>query len=112
MLSDKTTIVSELSKILPTYYELYCDSNTKLPCFTYIENVNEDLYQGDTFGYSNIGYLIKLWATDLVDIDYYSQEADSTMRTLGYKRRSTNELVVGLKICKIMNYTALGLEKY
>ena len=48
----------------------------------------------------------------MIDIDYYSQEADSIMRTLGYKRGTTNELVVDNQICKIMNYTALGLEKY
>lgn len=112
MLSDKPTIVSELNKILPAYYELYCDSNTGLPCFTYIENLNEVLYQGDTLEYSNIGYIIKLWARDVADIDYYMQEADITMRKLGYIRKSANEIVVGNQICKIMNYTALGLEKY
>ena len=112
MLSGKTDIVKELNKILPTYYELFCDSNTKLPCFTYIENINEDVVTGDTLGYSSIGYTIKLWANDVADIDRYSNEADIVMRKLGYRRKSSNELTVDNQIEKIMNYEALGLENY
>ena len=103
MLSGKTDIVKELNKILPTYYELFCDSNTKLPCFTYIENINQDVVTGDTLGYSSIGYTIKLWANDVADI---------VMRKLGYRRKSSNELTVDNQIEKIMTYEALGLENY
>lgn len=112
MLSGKKEIVEELNKILPTYYELICDSNTKLPCFTYIEFENEQDKTGDTLGYSIIGYTIKLWADKVSDVDNYAIQLDKAMRKLGYRRRSSNELTVDNQIEKIMTYEALALEKF
>ena len=51
MLNVKEQLVEALNTILPTYYELFCDSTTETPCITYIENLSYDTLTGDTFGY-------------------------------------------------------------
>ncbi len=112
MVSDKLDIQKSLNEILPCYYELFCDSKVKLPCFTYIEYENYNTMTGDTLGYSSIGYTIKVWANDVGDIDYYANEADKVLREKGYTLTSSNELTVDEQIEKIMNYEALGVEKY
>lgn len=112
MLSNKKELVSELGHILPCYYELYCDTTTKLPCITYIEYENYDDKTGDTFGYSYIGYTIKIWADDIKDIDGYAYEVDKCMRKLGYNRTNCYELTVDNQIEKVINYEAFGLERY
>jgi hypothetical protein len=112
MVSDKLDITKSLNEILPCYYELFCDSKVKLPCFTYIEYENYNTMTGDTLGYSSLGYTIKVWANDVADIDNYSDKADKVMREKGYRLISSNELVVDEQIEKVMNYEALGVERY
>lgn len=112
MLTNKKEIVSALSNILPCHYELFCDTTTKLPCITYIEYENYDDKTGDTLGYSYIGYTIKIWSDDVGEIDGYAYEVDKCMRELGYTRISCYELTVNNQIEKIINYQALGLERF
>lgn len=112
MLTTKKTIVAALSKILPCYYELFCDSKTEMPCITYIENNNYAEQTGDTLGYSSIEYTIKVWATEITNIEQYAAAVDAAMRELGFTRISANELVVENQIEKILTYSALGLEQF
>jgi hypothetical protein len=112
MLTSKKQVVAALSKILPCYYELFCDSKTQMPCITYIENNNYSEQTGDTLGYSSIEYTIKVWATEITDIELYSAQADKAMREMGFKRISANELTVENQIERVLTYSALGLEQF
>jgi hypothetical protein len=40
MIDYKTTLIRELDTILPTYYELFVDSETPIPCITIMESNN------------------------------------------------------------------------
>lgn len=112
MLTSKTQVVAALSKILPCYYELFCDGKTKMPCITYIETGNSAEQTGDTLGYSTIEYTIKVWATEIANIEQYAAAADAAMRKLGFKRISAAELSVENQYEKVMIYSALGLENF
>lgn len=112
MLDVRQDIVNSLKTILPTYYELFCDENTQMPCITYIEDNNSIAASGDTLGYSNISFIIKVWGYTVSDIAGYSLQVDTSMRQLGYKRTSTNEIIVGNQIEKVLYYSALGKENY
>lgn len=60
MLDVKPQLVETLNTILPTSYELYVDSSMTLPCITYLEADNSDDLTGDTLGYSNITFNVKV----------------------------------------------------
>ena len=112
MLDVKKQLVSTLSVILPTYYELIVDSSIELPCITYIEMENSDNLTGDTLGYSDITFNVKVWANSIDDAMTYSAQIDTAMRNIGYSRIASNELVMGTQICKILTYKGLGLEEF
>jgi len=112
MIDVKPQLVSVLNEILPTYYELIVDSSVKLPCITYLEIGNSDNLVGDTLGYSDITMNIKIWSNTVSDIATYMPQVDKALRDIGYKRISSNELVMGTQICKILTYQGLGLEEF
>lgn len=112
MLDVKKQLVSTLSTILPTYYELIVDSSIELPCITYLEMDNSDDLTGDTLGYSNITFNVKVWANNVDEAMLYSPQIDTVMRKIGYSRIASNELVLGTQICKILTYQGLGLEEF
>lgn len=112
MENTKTKIVQKLDTVLPTYYELVCDSNTALPCITYTEYNNYDDTTADTFGYYRVEYMIKLWCETVADLETYSKQIDTAMRELGFTRTTINELFVDDKIEKMFIYSALGKETY
>ena len=112
MLNEHKTIAAALSEILPTYYELFTDSSTPMPCITYREMRNLVDIQSDRVGYSIVGYYIKVWAEDVATIQDTSQSIDDAMRPLGYTRTNSNELVVGRQIEKILTYEAIGFEDF
>lgn len=112
MLDCKTQLVKSLNTILPTYYELFCDSSTPKPCITYIESQNNTVANGDTLGYSTVGYTIKLWGTDLAILMPYTNQIDTTMRGLGYIRTAYNELTFNGNYELIFTYQGLGLENF
>lgn len=60
MINDKQRIVNTLKVIAPVEYELFVTDKTPIPCITYYENGNDDNLVGDTLGYSNIRYMIKV----------------------------------------------------
>lgn len=114
MLVTNNDILTALNTItgIQSYYELFADSQCKKPCITYIETNNQQSLTSETFGYSNIGYNIKLWVDDYADIATYAPKIDKVIRGLGFYRQGSNELVVGNQICKIFNYAALGIENF
>lgn len=107
-------IVSALSQVLPTHYEMALTSNTKTPCISYQERNNYDTDTGDTLGYSRIIYTVKVWANDISIIQEYSKQIDKVLRAIGFKRTSSNELHdnQSTMIQKIFTYEALALEEF
>lgn len=112
MLNEHKSIEAALKEILPTYYELFCDSSTPMPCITYREAVNRVEIQTEVIGYSIVGYYVKVWAKDVKTVQETVVLIDAAMRKLGYHRTSTNELVAERQIEKIMTYEGIGFEKF
>lgn len=114
MIDYHTTLVTALNSILPTHYEMTLTSGTDTPCISYMEISNADAATGSTIGYSTISYQVKVWGTDIDIIQKYALEVDTTLRSLGFKRGSSNEMYDNQSsmIQKIMSYECLALEKY
>lgn len=114
MIDHHAQVVSALSTVLPTHYELTLTKDTAVPCISYMEANNAAAMAGDTIGYSEISYQIKVWATAISIVQKNAKRVDDVMRGLGFKRTSSGELhdrTSGM-IQKIMIYEALGLETY
>ena len=93
MIDTQPIIVQALSNIgLKVYFEHFINSETPLPCITYIQYDNSADKQGDTLGYSNIIYHIKVWANNKTQLSQYSAKVDEIMREQGFTRTNTNEL--------------------
>jgi hypothetical protein len=107
-------LVSALSKVLPTHYELALTSNTKTPCISYQERNNYDAGSGDTIGYSIITYTVKVWGNEIAELQKYAAEIDRELRAIGFKRTSSQELhsMQSTLIQKILTYEALALEQF
>lgn len=109
-------LVSALSSVLPTEYEMALTSKSATPCYSYQERNNYMITDalGASLGYSRVAYTVKVWANDIEEIQHYAQEADRVLRPLGFKRMSSNELHDNYTsmIQKIMVYEALAYENY
>lgn len=114
MIDYHKTLVTALNKILPTTYEMFLHSGMKTPCISYMELNNSASLEGDTIGYSNVSYQVKVWATKLDAIQRYSLEVDKAMRGLGWKRTSCVELSDpnSSMIQKVMTYDAIAHESF
>lgn len=114
MIDFHSDLVSALSTVLPTHYELALTSKTKTPCISYQERNNYDAETGNTLGYSRITYTVKVWGNDIGVIQGYAGQVDRVLRPLGFKRTSSQELydIQSTMIQKILTYEALASEKY
>ena len=114
MINYHKELVAALNTILPTHYELSLTANTKTPCISYQERNNADTEVGDTLGYSRISFTVKVWGNDIGELQQYALEIDKTLRPLGFKRISSNELydTQSTMIQKIMTYECLAQEEY
>ena len=116
MIDFSKEIVSALSNILPTHYEMALTSKTHTPCISYmiLNDYCVTETQGATLGYSRITYQVKVWGNKLADLQRYSKEIDNTMRAIGFKRISSGELYDNnsTMIQKIMTFEALALEEF
>ena len=114
MIDYNKQVVSALETVLPTHYELALTSKTETPCISYQERNNYIAETGNTRGYSMISFTVKVWANNIADIMRYAGEVDTAMRTIGFKRTSSNELydINSTMIQKILTYEALALENY
>lgn len=114
MIDFHPNIVTALAMVLPTHYEMTLTSKTATPCISYMELSNTATNTGDTLGYSSITYQVKVWANDIKTIQKYVPEVDAIMRSLGFKRISTNEVYdrQSTMIQKIMTFEALAKEEF
>ena len=115
MIDYHKDLVSALSKVLPTHYEMALTSKTTIPCISYMELNNYAITEsiGSTIGYSAITYQVKVWANDIGVIQKYAKEVDKVLMPLGFKRISSGELYDNNTslIQKILTYEALALEE-
>lgn len=114
MINYHKELVSTLSKILPTYYEMVLTSKIKTPCISYMELNNYDSTPGETLGYSRLTYQVKVWGNDIAEITDYAIQIDSALRPLGFTRVSSGELYdpQSTMIQKILTFEAHALEEY
>lgn len=114
MIDYHGSLVSALSTVLPTHYEMTLTSKTATPCISYMETNNYTSASGDSIGYSYITYQVKVWANDIATIQRYALEVDDVLRPLGFKRIASGELYdnASTMIQKIMTYEALAYEEY
>lgn len=110
MIDYRKDLQTELSKILPTYPEIFI-KKCSLPCITYRLNNNADItYNAASFGYSELSFIIKLWGTDYPTLVSYEEQLDATMHSLGFMRNSANELNYNNQIQLVYIYDAVGYE--
>ncbi len=114
MIDYHSTLLSALKTILPTHYEMTLHSGLETPCISYMELSNVADAEGDTLGYSRLQYQIKVWGTNIADLQKYAQQIDITLRPLGWKRVGCVELYDNNSTImqKVMTYQALGLENF
>ena len=114
MVDYHSSLVTALSTILPTHYEMTLTSKTATPCISYMETNNYVDSNGDTLGYSKIAYQVKVWGNDIATIQKYALQIDSVLKRLGWKRISSGELYdrQSTMIQKILTYEALASETF
>lgn len=116
MIDYNQELTSALSTILPTRYEMALDSNTPIPCISYMEINNYSVTEvnGASLGYSRITYQVKVWGHQIADLQKYAKQIDNVLRPLGFKRISSGELYdnQSTMIQKILTYEALALEEF
>lgn len=115
MVNYHSNLVTVLSAILPTYYELNLSrEQCSIPCISYIETNNYQSADGDNLGYSRITYQIKVWDNSIANIQGYVLLIDNALKAIGFKRTSAQELYdrESTMIQKILQYEALVKECY
>jgi hypothetical protein len=114
MLDYHSAMVSALSAVLPTHYEMMLHSGLKTPCISYMELNNAAASEtvNCSIGYSRITYQIKVWAQDIAEVQRYALEVDNALRPLGFKRLSSIEMhdKNSSMIQKVMTYEGLAQE--
>lgn len=113
MLNYKPTLLENLNELgYPVLAETALASWNTFPCITY--NLNNDLVRanGNTFGYSDVYYNIKVWGHKMSEMEPIALEVDDLMRELGFKRISVNELWFEGLGQKELRYQGLGRERF
>lgn len=111
MIDYKPQLVAALQTVGTVHYELFTDSNTKVPCITYLESRNSDRETSEILNYSNIEFTVKVWAKKVSEISKMSQQIDEALRPLGFQRTGSNELSHNDLIQRVMYYSAIGVER-
>ena len=114
MIDYHSTLLGALKQILPTHYELVLHSGLATPCISYMELSNVAAEEGDTLGYSRLQYQIKVWGTQIADLQKYALQIDAALRPLGWKRVNAVELhdPNSAMMQKVMTYEATGFENF
>lgn len=114
MIDYGPTLVATLNNILPVHYEMTLTKGTKTPCISWMETNNYATETGDTLGYSKIVYQIKVWGTDIGELNKYACQIDNALRPLGWTRMSSGELYDrnSTMIQKILQYEARAYETF
>lgn len=95
---------------LKVYDENFTTSTTDIPCLSYLLITNKIDKQGDTQEHSDVFYYIKVYAKRNSEIANYSNQVDSIMRKLGFKRRDTKDQVINGCTQRILTYQCLTYE--
>lgn len=97
---------------IPVHYELSLHSGLKTPCISYMELTNFVQTSTDITDISTIQYQIKVWGTDIAQLQGYAKAIDTLLRPLGWQRNSAAELydTNSAMIQKVLTYSATGLE--
>lgn len=96
----------------PVIVEGFLTKDITYPSITFtIENDVQDS-TGDTLGYSNVYYTVKVWANRVSEADQIAISVDEVMRSLGFRRTGTNMVSVDGKANRTLRYRALGLELF
>lgn len=113
MVDFEPIVKEKLDSILPTYYELFLDDKSIVPCISYQQIENGDLENGNNLGYSRITFRIKVWAKTVRDLTIYANRVDDAMSDIGrFIRIATNDLANGDLLCRIVDYSATYREFY
>jgi len=107
----KPLLVEALEQVGQTHYELFVNSDTELPCITYLETGNRDRVTSDILNYSDLEFTIKVWSKRVAEISRMAKQIDEVLRPLGFRRTGSNELSHNDIIQKIMRYSAIGVER-
>lgn len=111
MIDIKPSMVSNLATLgLPVVAEPFLTEDTQKPCISYYVENDIQYLTGDTLGYSNIYFTVKVWGTRISEIEQYAIQLDALMRSLGFTRTGTADIWVDNVGNKTMRYRALGLE--
>lgn len=99
---------------LPVHYEMNLTSGLKVPCISYMELGNQVAERTDITDICYIQYQIKVWGTQLKDIQLYSQQIDKALRKEFFKRIGSAELYDNNSnmIQKVMTYEVLTSETF
>lgn len=111
MIDYKPQLVKALAQVGPVHYELFTDSNTELPCITYLETQNGDKLTSDILNYSDLEFTIKVWSKRVAEISSMAGQIDEALRPLGFKRTNSYELSHNDITQKVMIYSAIGVER-
>ena len=83
-------------------------------CMRYMDVTNDVSTQTDVTGISLIQYQVKVWANDISLIQKYAGLVDEKLRSLNWKRVSSNELYDNNSsmIQKVMTFECLAKEVF
>ena len=115
MIDYHARLVTALKTIgISVKYELKISRGEAKILISYIGLNNYVIGNSDTVGYSRVQYQIKVWGTDIADLQKYAKIIDNTLRPIGFTRTSSNELYDpnSAMIQKIMTYEGLGNEEF
>lgn len=113
MLDIEPSLVTKLKTIgLPVYNENFLTSKTQMPCISYMMSNDIQSKKGDTLGYSDIYYYVKIWGKKQGVLQQYAVEIDEAMRDLGFTRTGVTELWLDGIGQKQLRFKALALEKF
>lgn len=115
MIDYHAKLLASLKEIgIPVHYEMTLYSGLSTPCISYMELSNVSTQAGDTLGYSRLQYQIKVWGTQISDLQKYALLIDKKLRPLGFSRVGCNEMYDNNSsmIQKIMVYECLALEDF
>ena len=113
MYNFHTDVVTALkTAYTDVYYEEFLDEQCAKQCISYREDLNAERLPGNTIGYSDVTYTVKVWGYSLSWVLEIACSVDDKMSALGFHRESSAELINGDYICKVLRYTGLCQETY
>ena len=113
MIDINKEVKEQLTTVLPTYYELFLDADSTIPCISYQVTNNYEESRGSLSCYERITVRVKLWVNTVGDMCTYSSQIDDALSALGPTSRSNAyEMSQGDLICRIMDYSILIPEIY